>query len=78
MWLWLMFSFSANVCIISEEEEHNEKRQSERESIGRISIHTNQAEKNILTAGEHIKPNKNREKESTRIFFSFSTQKKLW
>jgi hypothetical protein len=44
-------------------------RARERESIERISIHSNQAEKNILTAGEHIKPRKNREKESTRIFF---------
>jgi hypothetical protein len=56
---------------MSDKEEHNEKRQ--RESIERISIHTNQAEKNILTAGEDIKSSRQREKEGAHknIFFRF-------
>ena len=36
----------------TEREVKDRKRERERE---RISIHTNQAEKNILTTGDHIK-----------------------
>jgi hypothetical protein len=58
---------------MSDEEEHNEKRQKEREreNTERISIHTNRAEKYILTPGEHIKQSRQREKERVSIFFHF-------
>jgi hypothetical protein len=42
-----------NVCIRGDEKEHN-KKERERESIERISIHTTQAEKNVLTTSDHI------------------------
>jgi hypothetical protein len=55
-------------------KKNTTKRGKERESIGRISVHANQAEKKILTDGEHMKYSRRKEKKRARIFFIFDSK----
>jgi hypothetical protein len=54
----LIVRFSIGIYwLLKDDEEHSTIREieKEKECIEGISIHTNQAEKNILTTGDHIK-----------------------